>query len=113
MVSPWSSPLPPVQAAWISEIVGGPIPAETQATCDDCAMCNQVDPAASSFNPETKCCTYLPSLAHFLVGQVRVEDGTAGAAGRESVRARIAAGIGVTPLGLDKAPAYDALYRFG
>jgi hypothetical protein len=107
------SPLTPMQTAWMSQILDGPIPAETRATCDDCTMCSHVTPGAESFNPETKCCTFSPELANFLVGQVLADEDPAGAVGRASVQARIAAGIAVTPLGL-LPPAVDrVLYRFG
>jgi hypothetical protein len=97
----------------MSEIIDGPIPAETRATCDDCVMCNHLSPGAGSFNPETKCCTYAPELANFLVGQVLADDDPAAAAGRASVQQRIAAGIAVSPLGLHRPAVHRLLYRFG
>jgi len=112
MTTALSTPLPPMQAAWLEEILEGPIPAETRATCDDCAMCNDVAAGASSFNPETKCCTYTPALANFLVGQVLADPDTSGA-GRASVSARIAAGVAVTPLGLGAPAVAELLYRHG
>ena len=36
MITP--AALPPLQAAWLDQFLGGPIPAEKNATCDTCAM---------------------------------------------------------------------------
>lgn len=76
-------------------------------------MSQGVPPGIGSFDPDVKCCSYLPSLANFTVGQVLLDDDPAAAHGRASVRARIGKGLGVTPLGLWAAPGYDLLYRFG
>jgi hypothetical protein len=108
-----TGPLPPLYAAWMTEILGAPLPNETRATCDDCAMCNHVAPEASSFNPETKCCTYLPMLASFLVGQVLADTDPALETGRASVQARIDSGIAVTPLGLGVPTSWTLLYNHG
>ncbi len=90
-----------------------PLPNETRATCDRCAMCEGVAPEMTAFNPATKCCTYTPSLPNFLVGRVLADQDPAGEAGRASVRARIASGIEVTPLGLGVPASYGLLYRHG
>jgi hypothetical protein len=100
-------------AAWISQLLGAHPPHETRATCDDCAMCNDVAPEASSYNPQTKCCTYLPILPAFLVGKVLEGEAPDGAHGRATVRERIAAGAAVTPLGLGMPPRYGLLYEHG
>jgi hypothetical protein len=68
-------------------------------------------PAAAFFSPATKCCTYLPELANFLVGRVLADHSPEAAFGRATVEARIDKGIGVTPLGLQKTPLYLLLYR--
>jgi hypothetical protein len=95
------------------EILEGPIPHETRATCDRCAMCNDVAPDAEAFNPRVKCCTYLPSLANFLVGRALDDDDGAAEQGRASLRARIEAGLAVTPLGLGRPASYALMYRHG
>ena len=33
-----ASPLPALYAAWIDQLLAGPLPQESNATCDDCAM---------------------------------------------------------------------------
>lgn len=107
--------LPPLYARWAVELLGGPIPRETQATCDDCAMCAKEDrPPPTSlyfFDASLKCCVYMPELANFLVGRALSGDDPEGAAGRESVRRRVRARIGVTPLGVARPPSYDLVLR--
>jgi hypothetical protein len=97
----------------MSELLDGAIPAETRATCDDCAMCNHVEPGVESFDPGVKCCTYVPVLANFLVGQVLADPDGGAAIGRASVEARIAKRTAVTPLGLSRSTVPELLYRFG
>ncbi len=102
-------PLPDLYARWVGGALPSPLPDEGRATCSDCAMCVKDDGALPSalyvFDPDIKCCVYLPRLPNFLAG--RALD----AAGGASVKARIDAGLGVTPLGLDRPPAYDLLHR--
>jgi len=107
--------LPPLFARWMDDLLPGPIPAESNATCDRCAM---VQPAAEPvedmdlfFSRSTKCCTYLPELSNFLVGRVLSDPDPVSAEGRATVEARIAKGVGVTPLGLHRTPVYSLLYR--
>lgn len=98
----------------MGEVLSGRIPEETDATCDNCAMCTRNSQPHSSeelfYNPETKCCTYIPTLPNFIVGGI-LGDGDAGfAAGRVTVEARLRAGIAVTPLGLGMPPTFGLLY---
>jgi hypothetical protein len=85
--------LPPLQARWLAEVLRAPLPREEAATCADCAM---LEGAGLRFSPETRCCTFLPALANFLVGGGLLEGGAAA----RSLRARIDTGAGVSPLGL-------------
>ncbi len=109
-----SSPLPPLYAKWFDELLGAEIPPETRATCQDCAMCESGDdyqqPASRLFNPQTKCCSYLPKLHNFLTGMILLDEDPAMARGRQSVEARLQAGLAVTPLGLEKNPRQKLLY---
>lgn len=108
--------LPPLYARWASEFLSGPIPVETEATCGDCAMlCGTsvtASPAAAApfFNPDTKCCTYLPVLPNFLVGRMLADDSPEFARGRATFEERLAAGTAVTPLGVGRSATYDLLY---
>ncbi|MDP2304612.1 MAG: hypothetical protein Q8P18_01125 [Pseudomonadota bacterium] len=107
--------LPPLYARWMDALLGGHIPKETRATCSNCAM---APPAGEpmgpgQFDPTTKCCTYVPRLPNFLVGAVLADEDPDNAPGRATVEGRILAGVGVTPLGLARPPAWDLLYRHG
>ena len=103
-----ASVLPPLYARWIDDLLGAPIEPEAHATCADCAMCAPAsappDPEAVYFNPRVKCCTFVPALPNSLAGRI-LRDPEHGGRGRISVEARIATGIGVTPLGLGRSPA--------
>jgi hypothetical protein len=107
--------MPVHHAAWLGGLVPGPLPSERRATCGACAMLPPAGAAASSndlfFTPETKCCTYQPDLANFLVGRVLADPDPTAAEGQATVRARIAARVGVSPLGLRQAPVYGLLYQ--
>ncbi len=107
--------LPPLYARWASEFLGGAIPAESAATCNDCAMLSgergTARPAAAPFfNPDTKCCTYLPVLPNFLVGRMLADDSPEFARGRATLEARLTAGMAVSPRGIGRDAAYDLLY---
>ena len=110
-----ASPLPPLYAAWTDQLLAGPIPPEKEATCDDCAMCaagnRQLELSGLFFDPSTKCCTYIPALANFLVGSILADADPAFFAGRATVEARLAAGVAVTPLGLGQPPTFKLLYE--
>ena len=69
--------------------------------------------ATIAFHPETKCCTYIPALANFLVGRIVMDDDPALAPGRASVEARIDARLGVTPLGIERPAVHALLYQVG
>ena len=106
--------LPPLYAAWMDELLGGPIPSETHATCDDCAMCAPgAGPSPQSgyyFDRQVKCCTYVPELPNYLVGRALSDGDASSAAGRATLEARLDAGVGVTPLGLGRDPTFDSVY---
>lgn len=94
--------LPAHHARWLPELLGGrALSGEPTATCDDCAMVS--DGPGHSFDARTKCCTFTPALANFLIGAA-LRGGGFGAA---SVRARVAAGVGLSPLGLSAEATSD------
>lgn len=105
--------LPPLYAGWMDTLLGGPIPEEAQATCDNCAMLPQEGrPSAGSgyFNPGVKCCSYMPLIPNFSVGRILSDDDPAAAHGQDSTRRRMEARDGITPLGLDQSRRYNLLY---
>jgi hypothetical protein len=93
----------------------GRLPAETDATCQDCAMCAEPGrtplPGLAFFKPDTKCCIYVPGLRNFLVGLILQDDDPRFAAGRATVEARLDARVSVTPVGISPLPVQTALYR--
>lgn len=95
-----------IASRWTIEAIGTLPPAELLSTCHDCVQVRE-----GEYHPATKCCTYLPTLRNFQVGAL-LDDPQVSAAGRASVEARIAAGRGVTPYGLEGPNWFDALdYR--
>jgi hypothetical protein len=103
-------------APWIEAILGGPPPEERHATYSACAMCEPTNASTmtavlTTFDPATKCCTYVPTLPNFLVGMILDEDDPAAEPGRRSVERRIVRGSGVTPLGLQAEPQFALIYK--
>jgi hypothetical protein len=108
--------LPPLYARWMDDLLGGPIPHESKATCDDCAMCakpgDEIGPQNTFFDPAIKCCSIVPDLSNFLVGGILSGNGDDpdSLKGRESVERRIREQVAVTPLGLSKPPVFKLIY---
>lgn len=105
--------LPSLYGSWLRAIAGGPIPAETQATCDECAMLPHENdaPASNYFHPSTKCCAYQPHLPNFLAGRILSDNSPALAAGRHELEQRIAKKVAVTPLWAGPGGIFGLLYR--
>jgi len=114
-----ASMLPPLYEAWMAHVFAGAIPEETNATCQSCAMCPPASgsslrpPETLVFNPQTKCCTYLPTLPNFLVGRILADETPEMRAGRASVEERIRKGVAVTPLGLGRDEHFNLIYGAG
>src|SRR5262245_22308800 len=109
------SALPPLYTGWMEKALPGEIPGESKSTCDKCAMCVHADERPGSggtlfFNPQVKCCSYLPELPNFLVGGVLIDKDPAFQKGRASVEARLEAKVEVTPFGMGQFPSYSLLY---
>ena len=105
--------LPLVHAPWMSQALPGLIPRETRATCTDCAMCSQAarpDSPYVYFDPQVKCCSYLPCLANFLVGGILANADPEAEVGRASVVERIGRRDGVRPIGLLMTAGYARVY---
>ncbi|HEX7898911.1 MAG TPA: hypothetical protein VF950_14205 [Planctomycetota bacterium] len=104
------SDLPPLHARWMSNLLPAPIPRETKAACGDCVMCpgKGAEPE-EAFAPETKCCTFVPSIPNFLAGRALADPELA--EGRRSLEARIAAREWLSPLGLGITEDEQTRYR--
>jgi hypothetical protein len=105
-------PLPLVYERWLHSLLGRSNPQEPRATCDDCAMCPRPEEpreaAATYFEPDTKCCSFMPELPNHVVGRILADVSPENEPGRASTLARIRAGTAVTPLGLGSAPTERA-----
>jgi hypothetical protein len=108
---------PLLHSRWLAELLPGPVPRETRATCDDCAMCppagHQDGSQNEYFDPAIKCCTYVPEIHNFLAGGVLCDDDPEAATGRATVEKRIRNGVAVTPLGLKQPAVFSLLYDNG
>jgi hypothetical protein len=92
--------LPPIYQPLFGEFFDRPKVVETRATCEKCAMCDhgQASPVEMDFfNPDTKCCTFMPILPNYLVGSILADDTPEMAEGKKRIRAVISKLIGVTP----------------
>jgi hypothetical protein len=105
--------LPQLYSTWLHTITGGPIPAETSATCESCAMLPSPgsSPEATFFHPATKCCAYQPHLPNFLAGRILLDDDPSMAAGRRELEQRIARRVVVTPRWAGPGSVFGLLYR--
>jgi hypothetical protein len=98
----------------MDDMLGASIPAETNATCQNCAMLvedEKLIPSGYTFDQRSKCCTYIPEIPNFLVGKILDETEPSMAYGRAQVAARVQHGQAVTPFGLGRPPGYMLLYR--
>ena len=104
--------LPPLYAAWLREVAGGPIPAETVATCDACVMLPRADGLAAEhyFVPETKCCAFEPTLPNYLAGRILADSDAALARGRAALEERVARRVLAAPSGVRSGGLFRTLY---
>ena len=105
--------LPPLYERWMADVLAGPTPEESAATCDDCAMLpkpGEPEGSRAVQFTDVKCCTYQPLVHNFLAGGVLSDDSADGAAGRAVLEGMIESRNGVTPLGVGGSPAYWLLY---
>ncbi len=104
--------LPPLYSAWIREVVGGPIPRETVATCDHCAMLPPAgsEPTAAFFLPGLKCCAYQPTIPNFLAGRILADADPGLARGRAALEEQIERRVNVLPIGIRSSGVFQLLY---
>ena len=98
--------MPVLLTRWAEGLLGGPIPPETRANCDECSMCLPLldaDPREIQFFPGVKCCTYIPSLPNFIVGMILDSSSAADATARAEVERRVASSQAATPWKLESS----------
>lgn len=105
--------LPALYGNWMRAIAGGPIPAETKATCDECAMLAPEGQHAGPeyFSPITKCCAFQPHLPNYLAGMILSDSDPVTAASRETLEQRIARKSAITPAYAGPGSVFGLLYR--
>jgi hypothetical protein len=105
--------LPLLYASWLRAITGGPIPGETKATCDQCAMLPSPgsDPEATYFHRETKCCAFQPNLPNFLAGRILSDSDPFIAEARQTLEQRISRRVMITPSRAGPGGLFPLLYR--
>ncbi len=99
-----SAALPPLASRWAEAVLGHAPRSEARSDCGRCDRCAPDGPGVF-FNPVTRCCTYTPELANFLVGGKLREGGE----GADGLRRRIARGPR-SPLGLGRDAAWERAY---
>lgn len=111
--------LPSLHGRWAVEFLGGQIPGETKADCQQCPLL--VAPPTHDhdinghdiiwkFHPRTKCCSYYPKLSNYQVGNILNETDYDAAPARSIVASRVQAQFAATPTSLNVPPAYALLY---
>src|SRR5262245_3435778 len=108
--------IPEIQRSLLPEWFANPLPEERHATCSACAMCPPAAPMLppdAYFSPDTKCCTYHPSLANYAVGGLLCDESAQGAEGRARIERKLTQREGVTPRGIAPSAKYRLLYRHG
>src|SRR5690349_5664121 len=112
---PKSGNFPLLYGRWMEDMLGGALPDETRATCSDCAMLpkgGEPPPEhAVFFNPSTKCCTYLPDIPNYLVGDILRDCTPEMARGRDTIEKRMMRKADVTPLGVGQPSSYLLWYN--
>jgi Fe-S-cluster containining protein len=105
--------LPTLYAPWLRTVTGGPIPAETRATCQTCVMLPAPGGPADGtyFHPATKCCAFQPHIPNFLAGRILMEEDPSIQAGREELERRIARRVAISPRWAGPGSVFDLLYR--
>jgi hypothetical protein len=105
--------LPSLYARWLGTVAGGSIPAETQATCDDCAMLDRGadTQGVTYFHPGTKCCAYQPQLANFVAGRILSDSDPLLANARHELEQRIARRVAITPSWAGPGAIFSLMYR--
>jgi hypothetical protein len=101
----FSTKLPAIYFRIIPEFLELEYAEETIATCENCNLCK----SKQSPYIDTKCCTYQPYLANYLVGGVLVDIDPSLSKGKEIIKEQILARKGVTPYGI--IPSHDYIKR--
>lgn len=104
--------MPPLYQRWLLELLPGAPPRETQAQCSTCPMVaperGVIAETQVGFHANVKCCTYVPRLANFSVGQIIQSDGL-NPARLDGLHQRLRVDVYMTPLALLQPASYRLL----
>lgn len=105
--------LPAQYDIWMRELLEDTPPEEPLSDCARCPLVEEQPWGADElrFDRTTKCCTYTPELANFLIGMALSDSSPEASWGRSSIHERIGLGSGVTPLGLRMPALYGLVYE--
>ena len=95
--------IPSIYHSIFPELLSIEFPEEEIATCNTCNLCRSI----KSPYINTKCCTYHPHFANFLIGGVLTDDIENLALGRAIITGQIKARAGVTPYGIIPSVPYS------
>ncbi len=106
--------LPAIYGPLLPELFDGPAVIESRATCDQCQMCDRgnlpSELSAQYFHPDTKCCTFHPTLPNYLVGAILADPRPEMAEGKRRIEAQIAKRLNVLPQKIAPSRKWSMLY---
>jgi hypothetical protein len=106
--------LPPLYRSWMDQAFGEPILSEPRADCANCVMCASAQKPAMndySFNPNTKCCSYHPTLPNYLIGAALADnDPEFSEAKAQFIQGVLAAKI--SPMGINPPDVQQLLFKW-
>jgi hypothetical protein len=110
--------LPEFYHKFLPDFYDSEIPAEKFTNCQECPMiCDSREgldeDLAKPFSPDTKCCTFYPSLPNFLVGAVLSDPSKEMETGRNRLLQKIKERKGILPHGIYPTKKYSFLYDKG
>jgi hypothetical protein len=106
---------PSLYRAYLPAFFDHEAPREEKATCGACVMLPPKDEARplgiTYFLPETKCCTFHPTLPNYLVGAALADARPEMEEGKRRLRGRIASRVAVSPRWLAAPRKFDLLLK--
>jgi hypothetical protein len=99
--------IPAIYHPLFPELLDIEFPEEKIATCVTCNLCR----SEKSPYINTKCCTYHPHLANYLIGGVFMDEEDSLSLGKERIRNQIKARAGVTPYGIIPTVPYEKVQK--
>lgn len=105
--------LPKLYHTFFPDFFENLVPVEVFSDCSNCSMIckgNKSNMALKPFNEKTKCCTYIPNIPNYLVGNILSEDNTLAQIGKERITNTIEKRTDVTPKGIAPPKIFGLLY---